>query len=88
MTGWSIDADQVGHELGVGAHERGVVVGARVVGPQDEPLEMVDMRVEAMRAGPGQDPPRDLGRQRRVHGAACRAAASRVRGIARISPPW
>ncbi len=38
--------DEVRHELGAGAQERRVVVGMRVVGPDDEPLEVVDVRVE------------------------------------------
>ena len=48
------------------AHERPVLVGARVVGADDEPLEVVDVRVEPVGSGPADDLPRDRGRHRRV----------------------
>ncbi len=44
--------DDVGHELGSGAHELRVVIGPWIVGAQDEPLEMVDVRIEPDRPSP------------------------------------
>ena len=83
VTGCWIALEQVRDELRAGTHERRVVVGARVVGPEDEPLEVVDVRVEAVLAGPVED----LAGQRRP-AAACGAAAcpSRGRIRARGSP--
>ena len=55
------DRPEVVDELGLGAHERRVVVGVRVVRPQDEPLEVVDVRVEAVGRRPDDDVARDVG---------------------------
>ena len=74
VTGWSIAVEQVWHELGAGPHERRVVVGTRVVGPQDEPLEVVDVGVEATIARPGQDPAGGRGSERRVQQELARVA--------------
>ena len=79
--------DQVVLEPRAGPHERGVFVGARIVRADDEPLEVVEMRVEPLGASPDDDLARDLGRQRGVHEQAARSLGARA-GISRMSAPW
>ena len=87
VTGWSIAGDEVRDELRPRAHERGVVVGPRVVGAQDEPLEVVDVRIEAWSRV-------QLMMSRAVSAASGVCMSSRPRrrvsgaGIDRIRPPW
>ena len=50
VTGCADRAARSGDQLGARAQERRVVVGARVVGAEDEPLEVVDVRVEPVLA--------------------------------------
>jgi hypothetical protein len=57
---------EVRDELGVGTHERRVVIGLRIVCAKDEPLEVVHVRVEAMPARPFEDRACRFGRQRRM----------------------
>ena len=59
--------DEVGHELRPGTHERAVVVGVGVVLAEHEPLEVVDVRVQPVGAGPFHDLAGDLGPDGRVH---------------------
>ena len=66
MTGCGDRFQQVRNELRAGTHERGVVVGAWVVGAQDEALKVVDVRVQAVVARPLHDLARDIGLDRRV----------------------
>src|SRR6185503_19758761 len=58
--------DQVVDELGAGTHECRVVVGPRVVGAEDEALQVVDMWIEAVLARPADDLARDVALDRRV----------------------
>ena len=77
--------DEVVLAVGRVTHERRVLVGERVVGADDEPLEMVDVRVEAMLARPDDDLACDRRRQRRVDEHPARAAADVAAGISRMS---
>ena len=67
---------EVRHELGARAHERAVVVGVRVVRLEDEPLEVVDVRVESVRPGPGHDLAGDVGPDRPVVQELAQAGSS------------
>ena len=58
--------DEVTGQLRIPADERAVVVGVRVVRPEDQPLEVVEVRIEPALPGPGHDLAGDLGRHRRV----------------------
>ncbi len=60
-------AGEVRHELGASAHERAVVVGVGIVGAQDEPFQVVEVRVHPVGAGPFHDLASDLGPDRGVH---------------------
>ena len=55
VTGCWIEPARSRHELGPRAHERAVVVRVRVVGAEDEPLEVVDVGVETVLRGPRHD---------------------------------
>ena len=69
--------EEVGHELGPRAHERRVVVGAWVVRAQDEALQVVDVRIEAVGPGPRQDVPCRLRGERRVQEQLAQATGVR-----------
>ena len=66
MIGWRIEFDEVAGQLRLATDERAVLVGARVVGPDDQALEVVEVRVEAVLPGPGHDLAGDLGPHRGV----------------------
>ena len=58
--------DEVAGQLRVATDERTVLVGSRVVCPHDQALEVVEVRVEAAFARPGDDFAGDRRRHRRV----------------------
>ena len=70
--------DEVVLEVRPRAHERRVLVGPRVLGPDDEPLEVVEVRIEPARPRPDHDVPRDVRGQGRVDQQA--AGTGRIRG--------
>ena len=78
--------DEVRHELGASAHERRIVVGIRVIVAEDEPLEMIEVRIQAVLAGPGDDPPGGIRRSGRVRSSRPRRGEPSG-GMARMSPP-
>ena len=80
-------AGEVRHELGPGAHERAVVVGVGIVRPEDEPLEVVEVRVHPVGAGPLDDLAGDRAPDRGVDEQAPDTPRP-PSGIARMSPPW
>ena len=83
VTGWRIQRSRSGTISARAPEERRVVAGLRVAGPDDEPLEVVDVGVEAVVPRPGD---RLAGHRRRERAVvdepaepASRAAASRGR---------
>ena len=74
--------DQVVFEPWTGPHERGVFIGAWIVRADDEPLEVVEMRIESLGTRPDDDLARDLGRQRGVHEEAARPLGAPRRHLA------
>ena len=69
-------------ELGRGAHEHAVIVGSRVVCPDDEPFEAVQVRIEAVRPRPLDDRARDLRAHRRVDEQTAEPIRARDRHVA------
>ena len=87
--GWREPRPEIRDDLGPGAEQRGVVLGPRVVGLDDEPLEMVDVRLEPDALRPGDDLAGGVGGERPVgeDPAEARIGGS-AGGSARTSAPW
>ena len=85
---WPVDpGDEIVDDDCPAAEECRVVLGARVVGADDEPLEVVHVWIEADRAGPLDRLARRGGRERPMEEQPPEAVVAGL-GIARISAPW
>ena len=69
---------EVGHDVGLGPEVARVVLEARVAAPDDDPLEVVDVRVEAALEAPRDRLARDRGGHRRVAQDAADRGAERA----------